>query len=208
MGVVYEAVRMPARATSGLEGLALRGFPRSPRGSSGSRSRPQAAAHLHHPHIVPIFAVGCDQGVHYYAMQYIEGRTIAAVIARPQEGMPRANDRGGARRFDRLSGSQGPPPSASTPPTIGGPPVALLPATPPRVPCPRSASSHGSREFFRRRTAGRVQAAEAPSARSRPGHPPSRHQAGQSHGRRTRRPLGHRLRPGSLPRRRGAHGDG
>jgi len=29
---------------------------------------------------VPIFAVGCERGVHYYAMRYIEGRTLAAVI--------------------------------------------------------------------------------------------------------------------------------
>ena len=40
----------------------------------------QVAAALHHPHIVPIFAVGCDQGVHYYAMQLIEGRSLAALL--------------------------------------------------------------------------------------------------------------------------------
>ena len=40
----------------------------------------QAAAQLHHSNIVPIFAVGCERGVHYYAMQFIEGQTLAAVI--------------------------------------------------------------------------------------------------------------------------------
>ncbi|WP_210405627.1 serine/threonine-protein kinase [Paludisphaera borealis] len=40
----------------------------------------QAAAQLHHANIVPIFAVGCDRGVHYYAMQFIEGQTLAAQI--------------------------------------------------------------------------------------------------------------------------------
>ena len=40
----------------------------------------QAAAQLHHPHIVPIFGVGCDQGVHYYAMQFVEGRSLAAIL--------------------------------------------------------------------------------------------------------------------------------
>src|SRR5262249_32775919 len=41
----------------------------------------QAAAHLHHPHIVPIYAVGCESGVHYYAMQLIPGQSLATMIA-------------------------------------------------------------------------------------------------------------------------------
>src|SRR5262249_29584222 len=40
----------------------------------------RAAACLHHPHIVPVYAVGCDRGVHYYAMQFIDGLTLAGVI--------------------------------------------------------------------------------------------------------------------------------
>src|SRR5438046_4016166 len=39
-----------------------------------------AAAHLHHTNIVPVYAVGCERGVHFYAMQYIEGQTVAALI--------------------------------------------------------------------------------------------------------------------------------
>src|SRR5262249_1908199 len=41
----------------------------------------QAAAGLHHTNIVPVYAVGCERGVHFYAMQFIEGQTLAAVIA-------------------------------------------------------------------------------------------------------------------------------
>jgi serine/threonine protein kinase/WD40 repeat protein len=44
------------------------------------KNEAQAAAHLHHHHIVPVYAVGSDRGVHYYAMQFVEGRTIAALI--------------------------------------------------------------------------------------------------------------------------------
>src|SRR5262249_28676983 len=40
----------------------------------------RAAAGLHHTHIVPVYAVGCERGVHYYAMQFIDGRTLAALI--------------------------------------------------------------------------------------------------------------------------------
>ena len=35
---------------------------------------------LHHTNIVPVIAVGSERGVHYYAMQFIEGRTLADVI--------------------------------------------------------------------------------------------------------------------------------
>jgi tetratricopeptide (TPR) repeat protein len=35
---------------------------------------------LHHTNIVPIHAVRCERGVHYYAMQFIDGRTLAELI--------------------------------------------------------------------------------------------------------------------------------
>ncbi|MCO6453815.1 MAG: protein kinase [Pirellulaceae bacterium] len=41
----------------------------------------QAAALLQHPHIVPVYAVGCEGGVHFFVMQLIEGRSLAAVVA-------------------------------------------------------------------------------------------------------------------------------
>ena len=45
------------------------------------KNEAQAAAALHHTNIVPVFAVGCERGVHYYAMQLIEGQTLAEFIA-------------------------------------------------------------------------------------------------------------------------------
>src|SRR5262249_24607384 len=41
----------------------------------------QAAGQLHHQNIVPVYAVGAERGVHYYAMQLIEGQNLAALIA-------------------------------------------------------------------------------------------------------------------------------
>ena len=38
-------------------------------------------ADLDHPHIVSVFGTGCERGVQYYAMQLIEGQTLADVIA-------------------------------------------------------------------------------------------------------------------------------
>jgi serine/threonine protein kinase len=40
----------------------------------------QAAARLHHPNIVPVYAVGVDRGVHFYAMQYIDGAPLSDAI--------------------------------------------------------------------------------------------------------------------------------
>lgn len=39
----------------------------------------QAAAQLNHPHIVQIYAIGEDQGVHYFAMEYINGRSLSDI---------------------------------------------------------------------------------------------------------------------------------
>ncbi|MEW6744507.1 MAG: protein kinase [Planctomycetota bacterium] len=48
----------------------------------------QAAARLSHPHIVPVFEVGETQGLHYFAMQLIDGRGLDEVLreVRKQRG--------------------------------------------------------------------------------------------------------------------------
>ena len=42
-----------------------------------ARRRPD----LQHPHIVPVHLVGSEDGLHYFAMPFIEGRTLAELIA-------------------------------------------------------------------------------------------------------------------------------
>jgi serine/threonine protein kinase/tetratricopeptide (TPR) repeat protein len=44
------------------------------------KNEAQAAAQLHHPNIVPVFAIGADRGMHFYAMQYIEGQPLDQAI--------------------------------------------------------------------------------------------------------------------------------
>ena len=44
------------------------------------RNEALAAAQLHHHHIVPVYYVGQDRGQHFYAMQLIDGPSLAAVI--------------------------------------------------------------------------------------------------------------------------------
>jgi serine/threonine protein kinase/tetratricopeptide (TPR) repeat protein len=40
-----------------------------------------AAAQLQHPNIVPVYAVGSEGGIHFYAMQFIEGQSLAGLIS-------------------------------------------------------------------------------------------------------------------------------
>jgi WD40 repeat protein/serine/threonine protein kinase len=80
MGVVYEAMQESLNRR-----VALKILPASsaddPRKVKRFLVEAQAAACLHHPHIVPVYLVGSENGLHYYAMQYVDGRTLAEVIA-------------------------------------------------------------------------------------------------------------------------------
>ena len=42
----------------------------------------RSAAKLNHPHIVQAYAVGEDEGIFYFAMEYIDGETMKAVLKR------------------------------------------------------------------------------------------------------------------------------
>ncbi|HET6879787.1 MAG TPA: protein kinase [Pirellulales bacterium] len=80
MGIVYEArqVSLGRRvavkvlpAASLLDARQLQRF----------QNEARAAAQLNHPHIVDVISVGNDDGVHYFAMRFVEGRTLAELIA-------------------------------------------------------------------------------------------------------------------------------
>src|SRR5262249_58063228 len=79
MGVVYEAEQVSLGRRVALKVLPFAAAI-DPKQRQRFQIEAQAAAQLHHPHIVPIFAVGCDRGIHYYAMQFVAGRSLAAII--------------------------------------------------------------------------------------------------------------------------------
>ncbi len=79
MGVVYEAEQISLRRRVALKILPVAGGADA-RQLQRFRNEAEAAAHLHHSHIVPVFAVGSERGVHFYAMQYIEGQSLATLI--------------------------------------------------------------------------------------------------------------------------------
>ena len=81
MGIVYEAEQLSLGRR-----VALKVLPSTASLDPRQRQRFQVEAWasggrvLHHEHIVPVFGIGCDQGVHYYAMQFIDGRSLTDVI--------------------------------------------------------------------------------------------------------------------------------
>jgi serine/threonine protein kinase len=84
MGIVYEAHQKSLNRRVALKILPFAAV-LDQRQIARFRNEAQAAAQLHHPHIVPVFAVGQEQGVYYYAMQYIDGQSLEAAISQLRE---------------------------------------------------------------------------------------------------------------------------
>jgi serine/threonine protein kinase len=80
MGVVYEAEQISLRRRVALKVLPFAAAI-DPRRLLRFKNEALAAAQLRHESIVSVHAVGSERGVHYYAMQYIEGQSLAALIA-------------------------------------------------------------------------------------------------------------------------------
>ena len=80
MGIVYEAEQIPPGRR-----VALKILPPSaamdPRALQRFQLEAQVAGWLQHPRVVPLYAVGMLSDVPYYAMQYIEGGSLADLIA-------------------------------------------------------------------------------------------------------------------------------
>jgi WD40 repeat protein/serine/threonine protein kinase len=79
MGVVYESVQQSLGRHVALKVLPLQGLGGSSQ-LARFRMEARAAARLHHTNIVPVFGVGECEGVHYYAMQFIQGQGLDVVI--------------------------------------------------------------------------------------------------------------------------------
>src|SRR3954452_17026945 len=164
MGIVYEAEQVSLGRRVALKLLPMAAA-LDPRQIQRFRVEPQAAACLHHPHIVPVHGVGCERGVHYYAMQLIDGRTLADLIGelRRAEGLDAPDqasrdDLAVAMASSLASGRLGEKVPAAGPdeatvdfgtvsPTDG--PAIARPTSPDRDSAGRSAGSTRTREFAR-----------------------------------------------------------
>src|SRR5260370_28020141 len=79
MGIVYEAEQISLKGRVGVKILPLAAA-LAPRHLQRFKREAEAAASLHHEHVVPRHSVGFGRGIHYYAMQFIEGQSLAAII--------------------------------------------------------------------------------------------------------------------------------
>lgn len=75
MGVVYEAKQTSIGRRVALKLLSLSSA-LNPKQIARFHNESRAAGLLQHPNIVPVYSVGMQQGIHFYAMQLIEGMSI------------------------------------------------------------------------------------------------------------------------------------
>lgn len=80
MGTVYLAEQVSLERIVALKVLPLAGC-FDERQLKRFKNEARAASTFHHPNIVPVFCVGEDRGVHYFAMKYVPGRDLAKIIA-------------------------------------------------------------------------------------------------------------------------------
>ncbi len=87
MGIVYEAVQPTLNRR-----IAIKVLPHALATDENRLRRfeveAKAAASVNHPHIVPVYAVGEESGVHYYVMRLINGAPVDALLAesrRPED---------------------------------------------------------------------------------------------------------------------------
>jgi len=99
MGVVYEARQISLDRKVALKVLPFAAV-WDQKQIARFRNEAQAAAQLQHPNIVPVFAVGEQRGVHFYAMQFIAGQSLDEAVRE-------------LRRESNQSGATSNPPQAS-----------------------------------------------------------------------------------------------
>jgi tetratricopeptide (TPR) repeat protein/serine/threonine protein kinase len=151
MGVVYEAEQISLGRRVALKVLPFAAT-MDPRQLQRFHNEARAAASLDHPHIVHIHAVGCERAVHFYAMQFIEGQTLAQMIADSRSRIPDSKKPSG-------SGPDNSPPTRAYSPEAG----QLQSAITPTPPVAAISTQRGplDRTYFRRVAELGIQAAEA-----------------------------------------------
>ncbi|MCS7471592.1 serine/threonine protein kinase [Stieleria sp. ICT_E10.1] len=79
MGVVYEASQKSLDRRVAIKLLPLASL-LDARQIARFKNEAHAAGLLQHPNIVPVYSVGSEGGVHYYAMQFIDGESIDVMV--------------------------------------------------------------------------------------------------------------------------------
>jgi serine/threonine protein kinase/Flp pilus assembly protein TadD len=175
MGIVYEAEQISLGRRVALKVLPFAAMLDS-RQIARFNHEAKAAAQLVHPNIVSVFAVGVEQGVHYYAMQFIDGLPLDRVIAElrnARSDSPLSAEAGLPGASTLSWPTAGPPPSCAdgsgdrVAPSSGDGPSAAAGETPSAGVCAATCTSFlttksaSQAEFFRAAARLGIQAAEA-----------------------------------------------
>ena len=84
MGIVYEATQLSLDRRVALKILPFASI-LDERPLKRFKNEARAAAMLKHPGIVSVYSTGCEHGVHYYAMELIDGQSLATFFAQDKE---------------------------------------------------------------------------------------------------------------------------
>ena len=85
MGVVYEAEQISLYRKVAIKVLPLASV-LDPRSLLRFQNEARAAAGLNHSNIVGVYSVGCEKGIHYFAMEFVDGLSLAEAIGLMREG--------------------------------------------------------------------------------------------------------------------------
>jgi eukaryotic-like serine/threonine-protein kinase len=91
MGVVYEAWQLSLKRRVALKILPFT-VSHDAKQISRFKNEAQAAAQVQHPNIVPVYAIGEENGVHYYVMQLVDGQSLASLLDGLRSGVWGAHD--------------------------------------------------------------------------------------------------------------------
>ena len=218
MGVVYEAIQESLGRHVALQLLPAEAVTDSKR-LERFRREASAAARLHHTNIVPVFGVGEADGRHFYAMQFISGHPLNAVIDEVKRLKGQAGEQTAAGRevsevaaallsgtFTRSAAPVDPnrvAPGDTTRTYRGASaPASATSAVPAdSSPALSGSISEGGRNYWV--TVARIESADRRRVGvcAHPGGSPSRHQTGEPAIGPARDRVGHRLRSGQGGRR-------
>ncbi len=102
MGVVYEAWQGSMDRVVALKVLPP-GVAADDKAYSRFMREARAAGKLNHPSVVAVHASGQDEQTPYYAMEFVDGETLAQILAKPRMPSPRRRRRSGPRTRSRIS---------------------------------------------------------------------------------------------------------
>ena len=116
MGVVYEAEQLSLGRRMALKVLPFAAM-LDKQQQKRFKNEARAAATLDHPNIVAVHSVGEERGVHYYAMQLVEGHSLAEVITQQKVAVGQQDDHasdGDAPTIEHRSSERSASPSSNS----------------------------------------------------------------------------------------------